>query len=136
MLQLTALPGAQTPTPSPDPTWGLHLLDANVELGNLVKLVHLQSCLYGLRHPSSSPSAIRAACSGAGALDRGVSGRDSPPLRRLALVIVAALIVAFGATASVAGARTIWLCKPGDTPDPSPRVCRRRSSRGRSSRCG
>jgi Protein of unknown function (DUF3089) len=66
VLQLTALPGAQTPTPSPDPTWGLHLLDANIELGNLVKLVHVQSCLYELEHPSRNPSATRAACSGVG----------------------------------------------------------------------
>jgi Protein of unknown function (DUF3089) len=66
VLQVTALPGAQTPTPSPDPTWGLHLLDANVELGNVVKLVHAQSCLYELGHPSPNPSVLRAACSGVG----------------------------------------------------------------------
>lgn len=29
--------------PSPDPTWGLHLLDANIALGNLVELVHRQA---------------------------------------------------------------------------------------------
>ena len=40
VLQITALDGAQTATPSPDPTWGLHLLDANIELGNLVSVVH------------------------------------------------------------------------------------------------
>jgi Protein of unknown function (DUF3089) len=39
VLQLTALAGAQVPKPSPDPTWGLHLIDANVELGNLVSVV-------------------------------------------------------------------------------------------------
>ncbi len=33
------LPGPRSRTPSPDPTWGLHLLDANVELGNLVSVV-------------------------------------------------------------------------------------------------
>jgi hypothetical protein len=66
VLQITPLPGAQTPTPSPDPNWGLHLLDANVELGNLVKLVHVQGCLYDLRHPSPSPAAMRAACFGVG----------------------------------------------------------------------
>lgn len=43
VLQLTALRGAQVPTPSPDPTWGLHLLDANVELGNLVAVVHAEA---------------------------------------------------------------------------------------------
>ena len=35
-----ALGGAQTPQPAPDPTWGLHLLDANIALGNLVSVVH------------------------------------------------------------------------------------------------
>jgi hypothetical protein len=43
VLQLTALHGAQVPTPSPDPTWGLHLLDSNVELGNLVSVVNAQA---------------------------------------------------------------------------------------------
>jgi hypothetical protein len=43
VLQVTALHGAQVPKPSPDPTWGLHLLDANVELGNLVSLVNAQA---------------------------------------------------------------------------------------------
>jgi hypothetical protein len=43
VLQLTALAGAQVPKPSPDPTWGLHLLDANVELGNLVSVVDAQA---------------------------------------------------------------------------------------------
>jgi hypothetical protein len=39
VLQVAPLGGAQTPVPSPDPTWGLHLLDANVELGNLLSVV-------------------------------------------------------------------------------------------------
>jgi hypothetical protein len=39
VLRLTARGGAQVPSPSPNPTWGLHLLDANIELGNLVTLV-------------------------------------------------------------------------------------------------
>jgi Protein of unknown function (DUF3089) len=43
VLQVSALHGAQVPKPSPDPTWGLHLLDANVELGNLVSLVNVQA---------------------------------------------------------------------------------------------
>ena len=33
VLQISPLGGAQVPTPSPDPTWGLHLLDANIALG-------------------------------------------------------------------------------------------------------
>jgi hypothetical protein len=31
--------GTPTLNPSPDPTWGLHLLDANVAQGDLVSLV-------------------------------------------------------------------------------------------------
>jgi hypothetical protein len=49
VLQITALSGAQTATPSPDPTWGLHLLDANVELGNLVSLVHTETNAFAAR---------------------------------------------------------------------------------------
>jgi hypothetical protein len=43
VLQVSALDGAQVPKPSPDPTWGLHLLDANIELGNLVSVVNTQA---------------------------------------------------------------------------------------------
>ena len=49
VLQITALGGAQTATPSPDPTWGLHLLDANIELGNLVSLVHTEASAFAAR---------------------------------------------------------------------------------------
>ena len=49
VLQITALGGAQTATPSPDPTWGLHLLDANIELGNLVSLVHTEANAFAAR---------------------------------------------------------------------------------------
>ena len=46
VLELTALHGAQVPTPSPDPTWGLHLLDANIELGDLLTLVRREVAAY------------------------------------------------------------------------------------------
>jgi hypothetical protein len=39
LLQVRPLDGASAPVPSPDPAWGLHLLDANIELGNLVSIV-------------------------------------------------------------------------------------------------
>jgi hypothetical protein len=39
VLFIKALHGAPTPTPSPTPGWGLHLLDANVALGNLLGVV-------------------------------------------------------------------------------------------------
>lgn len=32
--------------PSPDPTWGLHLVDANIALGNLVDVVRRQAAVY------------------------------------------------------------------------------------------
>jgi hypothetical protein len=43
VLELTALHGAQVANPSPDATWGLHLLDANIALGNLVSIVHREA---------------------------------------------------------------------------------------------
>ena len=49
VLEVTALGGAQTATPSPDPTWGLHLLDANIALGNLLTVVRKQAAAYAAR---------------------------------------------------------------------------------------
>ena len=49
VLQVTAVNGAQTATPSPDPTWGLHLLDANIVLGNLISVVHTEANAYAAR---------------------------------------------------------------------------------------
>jgi hypothetical protein len=49
VLQITALNGAQTATPSPDPTWGLHLLDANIALGNLISVIHSEANAYAAR---------------------------------------------------------------------------------------
>jgi hypothetical protein len=39
VLMITARRNAPTPTPSPNAQWGLHLLDANIALGNLVRIV-------------------------------------------------------------------------------------------------
>ena len=49
VLEITALNGAQTPTPAPTPEWGLHLLDANIALGNLVSIVHSESKAFARR---------------------------------------------------------------------------------------
>jgi hypothetical protein len=51
VLQVTPSPGEQTPKASPDPTWGLHLMDANIALGNLVGLVRTQGAAYTRLHP-------------------------------------------------------------------------------------
>jgi hypothetical protein len=56
-LQIAPLDGAQTPTPSPDPTWGLHLIDANIALGDLLTIVHQQSLTYARRNLVPEPAA-------------------------------------------------------------------------------
>jgi hypothetical protein len=45
-LMLSSVDGAKVLTPSPTPGWGLHLLDANVALGNLIDIVHSQGKRY------------------------------------------------------------------------------------------
>jgi hypothetical protein len=42
VLMISPVAGARVLTPSPLPTWGLHLLDVNVALGDLVALAHKQ----------------------------------------------------------------------------------------------
>jgi hypothetical protein len=46
VLQITALRGAPVPHPSPDATWGLHLMDANIALGNLIGVVRSEAAAY------------------------------------------------------------------------------------------
>jgi pimeloyl-ACP methyl ester carboxylesterase len=46
VLQITALDGAPTLRPSPSPAWGLHLIDANIALGNLLRIVKTQAALF------------------------------------------------------------------------------------------
>jgi hypothetical protein len=50
VLEIAARNGAQTATPAPTPEWGLHLLDANVALGNLISIVHSESKAFARRH--------------------------------------------------------------------------------------
>jgi hypothetical protein len=50
VLRIDPLRGAPALTPSPDPTWGLHLVDANIALGNLVGLVHHQAARWLKTH--------------------------------------------------------------------------------------
>jgi hypothetical protein len=49
VLEITPLHGAVKPNPSPTPVWGLHLLDANIALGNLITIVDDEAAAY-VRH--------------------------------------------------------------------------------------
>jgi hypothetical protein len=49
VLQITPLGGAQPATPSPTPAWGLHLLDANVGMGNLLSVMRSEAAAYTAR---------------------------------------------------------------------------------------
>jgi hypothetical protein len=49
VLQISPRNGAPVYNPSPDATWGLHLVDANIALGNLVDLVRSQIAAYESR---------------------------------------------------------------------------------------
>ena len=46
VLQLTDQPGAPHLHPTPDATWGLHLVDANIALGNLTNMVRKETKAY------------------------------------------------------------------------------------------
>jgi hypothetical protein len=49
VLEVTARNGAQMPSPVPTPEWGLHLVDANLSLGNLISIVQAESKAYRAR---------------------------------------------------------------------------------------
>jgi hypothetical protein len=49
VLQIVPRRGAPVFRASPDPTWGLHLLDANIALGDQVELVRGQAAAYAKR---------------------------------------------------------------------------------------
>ncbi len=49
VLQITPQQGAPLVHPSPDASWGLHLVDGNIALGNLIGVVHSQALAY---HPA------------------------------------------------------------------------------------
>jgi hypothetical protein len=56
---VSPLGGAPILHPVPDATWGLHLVDANIALGNLISIVHAEANAYAAR-----PSAPLAPTSG------------------------------------------------------------------------
>jgi Protein of unknown function (DUF3089) len=49
VLEIVPHGGAPVPSPSPDPTWGLHLIDSNVALGNVLDIVSTQARAYAAR---------------------------------------------------------------------------------------
>jgi hypothetical protein len=49
VLRISSLGGAQVATPSPAPTWGLHFVDANIELGNLLTVVRREAAAFAAR---------------------------------------------------------------------------------------
>jgi Protein of unknown function (DUF3089) len=49
VLQITALRGAKAPTPSPTAQWGLHFDEANIALGNLIKIVRTEEAAFARR---------------------------------------------------------------------------------------
>jgi hypothetical protein len=49
-LKVASLDGARVPVPIPDPTWGYHLGDVNLALGNLTALARRQSAAYVRGH--------------------------------------------------------------------------------------
>jgi pimeloyl-ACP methyl ester carboxylesterase len=46
VLEITPQGGAPTPNPSPTAEWGLHLIDANVALGNLIQIVRSEAVTF------------------------------------------------------------------------------------------
>ncbi len=46
VLQITPRGGAQLPTAAPTAAWGLHLIDANIALGNLIGDVRTEAAAY------------------------------------------------------------------------------------------
>jgi len=58
VLHLTSLPGTPVPTASPDATWGLHLIDANVAQGNLVRLVAVQARAFARAAAVRAPAPV------------------------------------------------------------------------------
>jgi len=46
VLEIAPRRGAPDPTPAPSPMWGLHLLDANIALGNLIEVVRREAAAF------------------------------------------------------------------------------------------
>jgi hypothetical protein len=51
VLQISPLAGAPVLNPTPAATWGVHLVDGNIALGNLTRLVRRQAAAYARARP-------------------------------------------------------------------------------------
>jgi pimeloyl-ACP methyl ester carboxylesterase len=49
VLRIASAPGTPVPKPSPSPEWGLHLVDANIAQGDIVKVLRRQIRTFGNR---------------------------------------------------------------------------------------
>jgi pimeloyl-ACP methyl ester carboxylesterase len=71
VLMLSPVGDARMLNPSPDDTWGVHLVDLNIALGNLVKIVGVESASWRLDH---RPLRVRLRALGRGRLVAIVTG--------------------------------------------------------------
>jgi hypothetical protein len=62
VLRIAPRDGAPALSASPDPTWGLHLADGNIALGNLVGLVRSQARAWTRAHRPRASRTPRARC--------------------------------------------------------------------------
>jgi hypothetical protein len=60
VLMLQGIGGARRLNPSPDATWGLHLADVNIALGELVDTVGTQAAAYGTQAMARLPQLVLA----------------------------------------------------------------------------
>jgi len=58
VLEIRPRDGAPTPKPSPTPAWGLHLLDANITLGNLIAIVKSEAAAFAARTTGARACAV------------------------------------------------------------------------------
>lgn len=69
VLMLSSVDGARRLTPSPDATWGTHIVDINIALGDLVSLVDMQTRAWLARTAGKARSHRRGATPRAGESD-------------------------------------------------------------------
>jgi hypothetical protein len=60
VLMLEPIGSSRRLNPSPEPSWGLHLADGNIALGDLVALVERQAAALGAAPPAAAPPAATA----------------------------------------------------------------------------